>query len=81
MFLPKKQMTRTELEQALMSSVATEIKLWVEEIPELKTGYDYETRFTERMRKIGQLLLQTSVGTEGKERDKKKFQATLDISE
>ena len=74
-------MTRTELEQALMDSVAGEIKLWVEEIPQLKTGYDYETRFTERMRKIGQLLLQTSVGNEGKERDKKKFQATLDISE
>ena len=74
-------MTRTELEQALMDSVAGEIKLWVDEMPQLKTGYDYETRFTERMRKIGQLLLQTSVGNEGKERDKKKFQATLDISE
>ena len=81
MLLHKKQMTPTELEQALMSSVAAEIKLWVEEIPQLKTGYDYETRFTERMRKIGQLLLQTSVGREGKERDKKKLQATLDISE
>lgn len=81
MFLQKKHMTPRELEEALMSSVAAEIKLWVEEIPELKTGYDYETRFTERMRKIGQLLLQTSVGTEGKERDKKKLQATLVISE
>ena len=55
-----------------MSSVATEIKLWVAEIPDLKTGYDYETRFTERMRKIGQLLLQTSIGNAGKSRDKKK---------
>lgn len=71
-------MTPSELEQSLMSSVAAEIKLWVEEIPHLTTSYDYETRFTEHMRKIGQLLLQTSVGSEGKERDKKKLQAPLD---
>ena len=64
-------MTPTELEQALIDSVSAEIKLWVEEMPQLKTGYDYETRFTERMRKVGQLLLQTSVGNEGKNRDKK----------
>ena len=42
-------MAPTELEQALIDSVAAEIKLWVEEMPPLKTGYDYETRFTERM--------------------------------
>ena len=73
-------MTPTGLEQVLIDSVATEIKLWVEEIPQLKTCYDYETRFTEQMRKIGQLLLQTSVGNEGKTAIKKS-QATLDISE
>jgi hypothetical protein len=74
-------MSTQDLEQALMNSIAGEIRLWASEIPELATGYDYETKFTERMRNVAQILLQTSVGREGKERDKKKLQATLEKSE
>lgn len=65
----------TELKRALLSSIEQEVEEWAKESQSLSTSYEYESQFTERVRKINNILLQTSVDSLCKERDKKKFKA------
>ena len=71
-------METKELTKVLLSSIEAEIQQWAEECNHIDNGYDYETRFTERVRTINQILLQKSVEMKGKGRDKKKSRPTLE---
>lgn len=73
-------MESKELAQALSASIAEELQQWASEIPNLTNAYDYENQFSQRIKKISQLLLQTSVESNmlSKERDKKKSKVSLD---
>lgn len=74
-------METKELTKVLLSSIEAEIQSWAEESQHINNGYDYETKFTERIRTINQILLQQSVEMKGKGRDKKKSTPTLEQSE
>lgn len=65
-------METKELAKELLSSIESEITLWASECNQIDNGYDYESQFIERMRKIGQILLEQSVAMNGAQRDKKK---------
>lgn len=71
-------METQELTKVLLSSIEAELRQWAEESGHIDNGYDYETRFTERVRAINQILLQKSVEMKGKGRDKKKSTPTLE---
>ena len=71
-------MDSKELKQKLLSSIEAELGLWAEESQTLHNSYAYESQFIERVRKINSILLQTSVDSLCKERDKKKFKVVLD---
>jgi len=70
-------METNELASVLLKSVASEINLWAEECGTITNGYDYESRFTERVRTINRILLEKSVELKGKARDKKKSTPVL----
>lgn len=71
-------METNELAQALSLSIASELQLWAEESQTLYTSYDYESKFAERIQKINNILLQTSVDSLCKDREKKKCKAVTD---
>ena len=71
-------METKELTQVLLSSIESELHLWAEESQKINNGYDYETKFTQRVRAINQILLQKSVEMKGKQRDKKKSTPALE---
>lgn len=64
-------METKELTKILLSSIEAELQTWAEESQHINNGYDYETKFTERVRAINQILLQKSVEMKGKGREKK----------
>ena len=70
-------MDTKELKCKLLSGIETEIGLWADESQTLQDSYSYESQFIERVRKINHLLLQTSVESLCKERDKKKSKVVL----
>ena len=67
-----------EMTQVLLTSIASELHLLAAESQTITNGYDYETKFAERVRAINQVLLQTSVEMKGKQRDKKKSTPALE---
>lgn len=71
-------METKEITQVLLSSIERELGLWAEESQKINNGYDYETKFAERVRVINQILLQKSVEMKGKQRDKKKSTPALE---
>ena len=70
-------METNELAQALSLSIVAELQLWAAESQTLYTSYDYESKFAERIQKINNILLQTSVDSFCKEREKKKYKAVM----
>ena len=56
----------------LQSVIAEELGLWINEIPTLTNGYDYENTFIKRVQKINNLLLEASIDNTCSQRDKKK---------
>lgn len=71
-------METSGLKDLLLSSIENELSLWAAESESLKTSYEYESQFIERVRRINNILLQTSVDSLCKDRDKKKSKAVLD---
>lgn len=71
-------METNQLAQALSLSIASELELWAQESQTLNNSYDYESKFAERIQKINNILLQTSVDSLCNERKKKRFKAVTD---
>jgi len=71
-------MATKELAKELLASIESELTLWASECNQIDNGYDYESQFIERMRKIGQILLEQSTAIKGAKRDKKKSTPALE---
>lgn len=70
-------METNQLAQALSASISSELQLWAEESQTLHNSYDYESKFAERIQKINNILLQTSVDSFCKEREKKRSKVVM----
>ena len=70
--------TTTAITKILLASIESEVQLWAEECGTISNGYDYESKFTERVRAINRILLEKSVEMRGKGRDKKKSTRVLE---
>lgn len=64
-------METTSLTKELLNSIESEVNLWTLECGGITNGYDYETKFMERVRNINRILLEKSVEMRSKTRDKK----------
>ena len=71
-------METTALTKILLESIETEVQLWAEECGTISNGYDYESKFIERVRIINRILLEKSVEMKGKSRDKKNSTRVLE---
>jgi len=73
----EKTMDTKQLTDTLLSSIESEVQLWATESQTLHNSYDYESKFSERIQKINNILLQTSVDSLCKEREKKKSKPVM----
>jgi len=67
-----KTMEKEELKQAMLSAISKEVEQWAEESQQIKDGYEFEDRLLLRMRTIGKILMEQSVGNVPKSRNQKK---------
>lgn len=65
-------MEKEQLKQAMLTAISEEVSQWAEESQQIKDGYEFENRFLERMRTIGKILMEQSVGNVPKSRNQKK---------
>ena len=66
------KMETKELTKILLSSIEAELQQWAEESQQIKDGYEFEDRLLVRMRTIGKILMEQSVGKVPKSRNEKK---------
>ena len=66
------------LTKELLNSIESEVNLWAQECGSITDGYDYETKFIERVRNINRILLEKSVEMKSKTRDKKNSTPALE---
>ena len=71
-------METAALTKILLSSIESEVQLWAEECGNISNGYDYESKFIERVRAINRLLLEKSVEMKSNTRDKKNSTPALE---
>lgn len=65
-------MEKEKLKHAMFSAISNEVDQWAEESQQIKDGYEYEDRLLLRMRNIGKILMEQSVGKIPKSRNQKK---------
>jgi len=65
-------MEKEKLKQAMLSAMSSEVEQWAEESQQIKDGYEFEDRLLLRMRNIGKILMEQSVGNVPKSRNQKK---------
>lgn len=71
-------METTLLAKELLKSIESEVNLWSVECGSITDGYDYESKFIERVRNINRILLTKSVEMKSKTRDKKNCTRALE---
>lgn len=50
------------VKEAMLSAISKEVEQWAEESQQIKDGYEFEDRLLLRMRSIGKILMEQSVG-------------------
>ena len=68
----RKTMEKGELKAAMLSAITQEVEKWAEESQTIKDGYEYEDTLLLRMRNIGKILMEQSIGKIPKSRNQKK---------
>jgi len=67
-----KTMEKKQLIEAMLNAIRPEVEQWAEESQTIKDGYEYEDRLLVRMRNIGRIMLEKSMGKVPKDRNQKK---------
>ena len=67
-----KTMEKEQLKQKMFSAISTEVDQWAEESQQIKDGYEFEDRLLLRMRNIGKILMEQSIGKIPKSPNQKK---------
>ena len=70
-------MEKSEIKAAIMSSVSSEIDLWLGEMDQCNDGYDFEDKLLKRFRNVGKIMMEKSVGIVPKSRNKKNSKPVL----
>ena len=65
-------MEKEQLKQAMLTAISKEVEQWAEESQQIKDGYEFEERLLLRIRTIGKILMEQSVGKVPKSRNEKK---------
>ncbi len=55
-------METKETKEILKAAVLSEVEKWTDEFESITDGYEFEDRLLQRVRAIGQLMMQKSVG-------------------
>lgn len=64
-------MEKEQIKQEMKAAVCAEIEQWMEEKGSIQDGYEFEERLLQRVRNIGRVLMQKSVGEVPGNRNKK----------
>lgn len=64
-------MEKEQIKQEMKAAICAEIDQWMEEEGAIRDGYEYEERLIQRVRNIGKVLMQRSVGVVPGNRNKK----------
>jgi hypothetical protein len=67
-----KTMQKEKLKQVMLSAISSEVEQWAEESQQIKDGYNFEDRLLLRMRNIGKIMMEQSVGKVPKSPNQKK---------
>ena len=65
-------MEKERLKHAMLSAISSEVEQWAEESQQIKDGYEFEDCLLLRMRNIGKILMEQSIGKVPKSRNQKK---------
>jgi hypothetical protein len=65
-------MEKEKLKQVMLSAISSEVEQWAEESQQIKDGYEFEDRLLLRMRNIGKIMMEQSVGKVPKSPNQKK---------
>ena len=65
-------MEKEQLKQAMLSALSKEVEQWAEESQQIQDGYEFEDRLLLRMRNIGKILMEQSIGKVPKSPNQKK---------
>jgi hypothetical protein len=65
-------MEKEKFKQAIFSAITLEVEQWAEESQQIKDGYEFEDCLLLRMRNIGKILMEQSIGKVAKSRNEKK---------
>ena len=65
-------METKNLKEAMFSAITKEVEQWAEESQQIKDGYEFEDRLLLRMRNIGKILMEQSIGKVPKSPNQKK---------
>jgi len=65
-------MEKEKLKQAMLSAMSSEVEQWADESQQIKDGYEFEDRLLLRMRNIGKIMMEQSVGKVPKSPNQKK---------
>jgi hypothetical protein len=65
-------MEKEKIKQAILSAITSEVEQWAEESQQIKEGYEFEDRLLLRMRNIGKIMMEQSVGKVPKSPNQKK---------
>lgn len=66
-------MDKNELKGAILEAIGTELDCWLDSKDCIKTGYEWETTLVGHVQRINQIIVQRSLGTVPKSRNKKNF--------
>lgn len=71
-------MEKEQIKQEMLSLISKEIDQWLETQTTIKDGYEYEEKFMSVAQKVSKILLNQSVGTLPKNRNKKNSKPVLE---
>lgn len=65
-------MANNQIKEAILNSFKDELEIWLETESSFTNGYDYETAYAKFMHRVGQMVLQKSIGDLPRNRNSKK---------
>jgi len=66
-------METNDIKEQMKAAIFSEIEQWSDECKSITDGYEFEERLLQRVRTIGKIMMQQSVGAVPENRNKKNF--------
>ena len=66
-------METNDIKEQMKTAIISEVEQWSDECKSIANGYEFEERLLQRVRAIGKIMMQQSVGAVPQNRNKKNF--------